>query len=84
MFTEYVQAAMKHAEYEIIEDDGRYYGHIPGLQGLWADGDTMEECQQTLRECLEEWLMLGIRLGHEIPVIDGIDLNRSITESEAA
>lgn len=24
---------------------------------------------------LEEWILLGIKMGHTIPVIDGIDLN---------
>jgi hypothetical protein len=28
MFSEYVHAAMRHAKYEIIEDDGTFYGHI--------------------------------------------------------
>ncbi|MBI2842898.1 MAG: type II toxin-antitoxin system HicB family antitoxin [Armatimonadetes bacterium] len=82
MFTEYVQAAMKHAHYEIMEN-GRYYGHIPALQGVWADGDTLEECRETLREVIEGWLIVGFRHGDPVPVIDGIDLNEQV-ETEAA
>lgn len=80
MLTEYVQAALKRAHYEIMEN-GRFWGEIPGLQGLWADGDTLEECRQTLQECLEEWLLIGLQHGDEIPVLDGINLNR---KAEAA
>ena len=54
-----------------------------GLQGLWADGDTLEECRETLRECLELWLMVGLRHGDDIPLVDGIDLN-AMAETEAA
>jgi predicted RNase H-like HicB family nuclease len=75
MLTEYIQLALKRAHYELMED-GRYWGDIPGLRGVWADGDTLEECRETLREVLEDWLMAGLRLNHKIPIIDGINLNK--------
>ena len=75
MLTEYIQAALGRARYEIMED-GRYWGEIPGLQGVWADADALEQCRETLREVLEDWLIVGLRLGHSIPVVDGIDLNK--------
>ncbi len=34
MLTKYIEAAMHHAAYEIIEDDHSFYGHIPGFSGL--------------------------------------------------
>jgi predicted RNase H-like HicB family nuclease len=74
MLTEYIARAMGHAHYEIMEN-GRYWGEIPGLQGLWADGETLEQCREALREALESWLIVGFRHGHHIPVMDGIDLN---------
>lgn len=77
MLTQYIQAAMRRAHYEIVES-GRYWGEIPGLEGLWADGDTLEGCRQTLQECLEEWLLAGLHQGDMIPVIDDIDLNRKV------
>lgn len=80
MLTEYIQVALKKAHYEIMED-GRYWGEIPGLQGVWADGDTLEECRETLREVVEDWLLIGLRHGDEIPVLDGINLT---PRSEAA
>lgn len=82
MLTEYVQAAMKHAHYEIMED-GRFWGEVPDLQGVWSDGDTLEECRETLREVIEGWLIVGFRHGDPVPIIDGIDLNKKV-ETEAA
>ena len=48
---------------------------IPGLQGVWANADTLEACRDELREVLEEWIILGLKMNHHIPVIDGIELN---------
>ena len=50
-------------------------GKIPGLQGVWANADTLEDCRDELREVLEEWIILGLKMNHHIPAIDGIELN---------
>ena len=75
MLTEYIDKALRHAHYELMEN-GRFWGEIRPLQGVWADGDTLEQCRETLREVLEDWLLIGLRHGHPIPVIEGIDLNK--------
>lgn len=73
MLREYITAAMRHAHYEIIDQPGEpYYGEIPGLQGVLACGATLEECRASLEEVLDEWIVLGIQLGHPIPDMDGI------------
>ena len=74
MFAEYLQAAMRRAEFEILEDDGSYYGHIPDLPGAWANAPTLEECRRELAEVAEEWILLGIADHDPLPVIDGIQL----------
>ena len=74
MRTEYINAAMQHAVYERLPDDISYYGEIPGLQGVWANLEQLDQCRAELQEVLEDWLLLGLRLGHDIPSIDGISL----------
>lgn len=74
MLTAYIRAAMKRARYEILPDDGTFYGEIDGFQGVWADAETLEECRQELQEVLEDWLLVGLRLGHDLPAVDGITL----------
>jgi predicted RNase H-like HicB family nuclease len=74
VLTKYVQAAMSRAKYEILEDDGSFYGSIPELQGVWANADTLEECREELESVLEGWLLLGISLHHPIPSIDGVEI----------
>lgn len=75
MLTKYIEAAMRHAEYEMIEDNNSFYGHIPGMDGLWANAATLEACRDELRSGLEDWLLLGLAWNDAIPVIDGIDIN---------
>ncbi|MER3554564.1 MAG: type II toxin-antitoxin system HicB family antitoxin [Meiothermus sp.] len=75
--TSYIKEAMRLAEYEIIEDEEPYYGHIPGLEGVWAAGKTLEACRDELESVLEDWILLGLRFGDQIPVLAGIDLNVS-------
>ena len=36
MIREYISAAMAKAEYEILCDDGSFYGEIPGFQGVYT------------------------------------------------
>jgi predicted RNase H-like HicB family nuclease len=83
MLTEYIRAAMATAEYEILED-GTHYGHIPLCKGALSNADTHEECEKLLQEVLEEWIILGFRLGHITPIISGIDLNFSLESEEVA
>ncbi len=70
----YIQVAMRRARYEIIED-GTFFGEIPECEGLWANGPSLEQCRDELQAALEDWIILGLRLGDRLPVIDGIDLN---------
>lgn len=51
------------------------YGEIPGFDGVYANEPTVEECQRELQGVLEDWILLGLRLGHELPVIDNLNLN---------
>ena len=75
MLTEYIQAALKRATYEILPDNEGYFGRIPDLQGVWAKGDSLEACRDELREVLEEWIILSLKTGAPIPTIDGLELN---------
>ena len=74
MLIEYIQAAMQHAEFELMED-GRYFGTIPPCEGVWADGDTIEQTRETLREVLEDTIIVSYRHGLPIPVVEGWDIN---------
>ena len=71
-----MERAMRKAHYKLMEN-GRFFGSIPQCKGLWAEGKTLEKCREELRSTLEDWILLGLQLGHALPVIDRINLNRT-------
>ena len=73
MLIEYIHAALRKANYKTLED-GTWFADIPGFQGAWANGNTVEACRDDLREVLEEWLMLKIRDNDPIPVVDQLEI----------
>ena len=76
MLTKYIQAAMKRAQYEILEDKS-YYGSIAAFDGVWGNEPTLEACREELQEALEDWILLWVSLNHELPVVDGIELKNT-------
>ena len=76
MLANYLDRAMEQAVYEIIQEEGVYWGEIPGLQGVWARQATLETCRRELREALSDWIALRLRLGLPIPILADIDLSQ--------
>lgn len=74
ILSEYVEQAMTSASYDKLED-GTFSGRIEECPGVVAFGKSLRECEQELRSSLEEWILLGLKMGHKLPVIAGIDLN---------
>jgi len=75
ILSEYVQRAMEEAVYDKL-DDGSYSGRIPRCSGVIAFAISLSACEQELRSTLEEWILLGLKLRHPLPVIGSIDLNK--------
>ena len=71
MLTEYIEAALSKAKYEMIEDEEPYYGEVPELEGVWATGKTLEECRKNLVEVIDGWILVRLRKGLPIPPIGG-------------
>ena len=68
MLTEYIDAALARARYELIDaPEAPYYGEIPDLPGVWASAATLEHCRAELKEALESWLLLSIKRSLPIP-----------------
>jgi len=74
MLLEYVQAALRHAKYEILTGEDTYYGEIPECRGVYANAASLEECREQLREVLDEWVLFRVHRNLPLPVIDGIEL----------
>ena len=76
MFAEYIQAALRHAKYETLEN-GTYMATVNGLRGVIAIGDTIEECREDLIGVIEGWIALRLKMGDTVPAIDGVTIDVS-------
>jgi predicted RNase H-like HicB family nuclease len=74
VLTDYIEQALAEAAYDKLED-GSFFGRIPSCEGIVAFGKTLRECEDELRSTLEEWILLGLKLGHPLPVFSEFDLN---------
>jgi predicted RNase H-like HicB family nuclease len=78
VLSEYVDLAMGQAVYDKLED-GTFGGRIPPCKGVVAFGATLRDCQEELRSTLEDWILVGLKLGHSLPVLGNLDLNKEPT-----
>ena len=77
ILTDYVNQLMAKAVYGKLED-GTFSGRIPSCKGVVAFGSTLRDCEEELHSTLEDWILVGLKLGHPLPVIAKINLNVNI------
>jgi predicted RNase H-like HicB family nuclease len=75
VLSEYVEHAMAGALYDKLED-GTFSARIPACPGVVAFAPSLKESQEELRSTLEDWILVGLKLKHRLPVIGTIDLNK--------
>jgi len=68
VLSEYLERAIAQAEFDKLED-GTFAGRIPTCKGVVAFGLTLGECASELRPTLEDWVIVGLKLGHPLPVL---------------
>lgn len=69
----YIARAMQEAEYEKF-DDGTFGATIPSCLGVVAFGESLTDCAYELRSTLEDWILVGLRLGGPLPTVGGVNL----------
>lgn len=75
VLSDYVDRAMAEAVYDIFED-GSLVGTIPSCVGVIAFAATLHECEIELQSVLEDWILLGLKMKHPLPILDDIELNQ--------
>ncbi len=74
ILSDYIDSAVARAEYAKLED-GTFSGRIPDCEGVMAFGSTPRECETELQSTLEDWVLVGLKLGHELPLLGTYNLN---------
>jgi predicted RNase H-like HicB family nuclease len=78
ILSDYLEKALELAVFDKLED-GSFSGRIPECTGVIAFGRSLRECQKQLRSTLEDWILVGLKLGHRLPVLGNLDLNKEPT-----
>lgn len=65
---EYVYSAMAKARYQVLEDE-TWYADIFLCPGVWAIGETVDECRESLRDVLVDWLIAAYQGRDPLPAV---------------
>ena len=80
---EYIEAALRQAEYE-RDEDAVVIACVSGASGFFAQGDTFEEARENLRDVIEGNVLLALQLGVRIPIVEGVTIEERDVEVVAA
>jgi predicted RNase H-like HicB family nuclease len=72
LLNDYIDAALKTARFETIDEGTRVYAELPQFRGAWADGKTRDEVAKTLRQVLKGWIELQLERGQPLPRLKGV------------
>lgn len=70
MIRDYPDEALRRAKYSPLEG-GSFAAEVRGLRGVVAIGGTLEECRETLQEVVEEWVLVRVARGLDVPSLGG-------------
>ncbi len=73
MIRQYVDEALRRAQYDKLED-GTFSAEVPELPGVLATGDALEACREELAEVVEEWVLVRVARGLDVPPLGGIEV----------
>ncbi len=57
-------------------DDRTFSGRIPPCKGVLTFGTFLRAREEELHSTPEDWILVGLKLGHTLPIIGGMDLNK--------
>ncbi len=72
LLDDYIDAALKTARYEKIDNGTRVYAELRDFPGAWADGETRNEVSKKLRQVLKGWIELQLERAQPLPRLKGV------------
>lgn len=71
----YVEEVLKKARYEYCEETKSWCAISDILPGAYAQADTLEEARNQLAEVIEEYVLVSLANGDDLPVMDNLDFS---------
>ena len=79
----YVEMALKRMEY-YYDENGVVIAKVPGASGFFAQGDSLEDARENLRDAIEGNVLLALQLGFKIPKLEGVEIEEENVETETS
>ncbi|HAW58102.1 MAG TPA: hypothetical protein DCX03_03650 [Bacteroidales bacterium] len=79
----YVEEALRRAEYD-KDENGIVIAKVPDASGFFAQGDSVEEARENLKEVIEGNVLLALQLRLELPPLKGIDIEERDVQTKSA
>ena len=73
-WNDYVRLCLSYAKFTANEDSS-WTVEIPPLPGCVTWGETRAEALMMAEDAIHSWLVVALRFGDDIPVIDGYSLS---------
>ena len=73
MIRNYLDEALQRAKYTPLEY-GSFAAEVRGLKGVIATGETLERCREELQEVVEEWVLVRVARGLDVPSLGGVKI----------
>lgn len=70
---QYLDKALQLANYA-TDEHGVIVAHVPGADGFYAQGTTVEEARAELADVIEGNVLLALQLGFAIPQLSGVEV----------
>jgi predicted RNase H-like HicB family nuclease len=70
----YLEQALHLAEYA-QDENGVWIAKVPGVEGYFAQGHTVEDAREALADIVEGNVLLALQLGFPIPPLPGVEIS---------
>ncbi len=65
----HLELALAETTFGMLEDDS-FVGRVPSCPGVIAFASSLESCEHELRSTFEDWILVGLQMGHALPVAE--------------
>ena len=79
----YIEEALHRAEY-YQDENGVVIAKVPNAAGFFAQGGSVEEARESLKDVIEGNVLLALQLGLELPHLTGVDIEERDVQTDSA
>ena len=71
---QYIEQALRLAQYRLDPESPLIVAHVPGADGFYAQGESVEDAREALTDVIEGNVLLALQLGLPVPHLPNIEI----------